>query len=234
VYDGGCSCSALLGDLSKPSIRRIDYMIKAIVRATLLAFALPLLLNATHILKDDILKPEVSKLINTMGDELASKTGIHAYVVATNEQFPVGYNLVEYSKKYESSMSKPYVLFIMAPWARIIENSDTTGRVGFIASSDEVKGLYDYNSVRDAALDVVTVKDSNSEEDKHNIGVLQAFSELADNIAEAKSVQMTTTIPNETRTMVWVLRIIIYIGSILVLWLFILRPIYTRIKYGKK
>jgi len=83
-------------------------------------------------------------------------------------------------------------------------------------------------------LDVVTVKDSNSEEDKHNIGVLQAFSELADNIAEAKSVQMTTTIPNETRTMVWVLRIIIYIGSILVLWLFILRPIYTRIKYGKK
>lgn len=209
-------------------------MIKAIVRATLLAFALPLLLNATHILKDDILKSEVSKLINTMGDELVEKTGINAYVIATNEQFPVGYNLVEYSKKYESSMSKPYVLFIMAPRALISEKTDVTGRVGFIPSSDKVKSLYDYNRVRDAALDVVTVKDSNTDEDKHNIGVLQGFSELSDNIAEAKSVEMTTTIPNETRYMVWVLRIIIYIGSFLVLWLFVLRPLYTRIKNGKK
>ena len=45
-------------------------MFKAKVRATLLALALPLLLNATHILKDDILKIEASKLINEMGDEL--------------------------------------------------------------------------------------------------------------------------------------------------------------------
>lgn len=209
-------------------------MIKAIVRATLLAFALPLLLNATHILKDDILKPEASKLINEMGDELAAKTGVNAYVVATNEQFPVGYNLIEYSKKYESSMSEPYVLFIMAPRALITKKADVSGRVGFIPSSDEVKDLYDYNRVRDAALDVITVKDSNTDEDKHNIGVLQAYSELADNIAEAKSVKMTTTIPNETRSMIWVLRIIIYIGSILVLWLFVLKPIYTRIKNGRQ
>ena len=48
-------------------------MIKAIVRATLLAFVLPLLLNATHILKDDILKLEASQLINEMGDELRCK-----------------------------------------------------------------------------------------------------------------------------------------------------------------
>lgn len=209
-------------------------MIKAIVRATLLAFALPLLLNATHILKNDILKPEASKLINEMGDELVTKTGVHAYVVATNEQFPVGYNLVEYSKKYEGSMSEPYVLFIMAPRALITEKTDVTGRVGFIASSDNVKSFYDYNRVRDAALDVITVKDSNTDEDKHNIGVLQAYSELADNIAEAKSVKMTTTIPNETRSMIWVLRIIIYIGSFLVLWLFVLKPIYTRIKNGRQ
>lgn len=209
-------------------------MIKAIVRATLLAFALPLLLNASHILKNDILKVEVTELIDKMGNELLAKTDVSVYVVATNEHFPVGFNLVEYSKKYESSMSKPYVLFIMAPWARITENSDATGRVGFIASSEEVRKLYNYKKVRDAAIDIVTVKDSNSEEDKHNIGVLQAYSELADNIAEAKSVKMTTTIPNETQSMVWVLRIIIYIGSILVLWLFFLRPLYARIKNGKK
>jgi len=209
-------------------------MFKAQVRATLLALVLPLLLNATHILKDDILKIEASQLINEMGDELFSKTGINGYVIATNEHFPVGFNLVEYSKKYEKSMSKPYVLFIFAPQARITEELETKGRVGLIPSSDQVRSLYDYNTVRDAAVDVVSSKDSNSDEDKHNIGVIQAFSELAEGIAESKGIELTKTIPNETRYMVWGLSIFVYIGSLLVLWMFVLRPLYMRIKNGKK
>ena len=209
-------------------------MFKAQVRATLLALVLPLLLNATHILKDDILKIEASQRINKMGDELFSKTGINGYVIATNEHFPVGFNLVEYSKKYEAQMSKPYVLFIFAPQARITEETETKGRVGLIPSSDEIRHLYDYDDVRDAAVDIVSTKDSNSDEDKHNIGVLQAFSELAEGIAQSKGVELTTTIPNETRYMVWGLSAFVYIGSLLVLWIFILRPLYMRIKHGKK
>jgi hypothetical protein len=209
-------------------------MFKAQVRATLLALVLPLLLNATHILKDDILKIEASQRINEMGDELFSKTGINGYVIATNEHFPVGFNLVEYSKKYEAQMSKPYVLFIFAPQARITEETETKGRVGLIPSSDTIRHLYDYDDVRDAAVDIVSIKDSNSDEDKHSIGVIQAFSELAEGIAQSKGIELTTTIPNETRYMVWGLRIIIYFGSLLVLWMFILRPLYMRIKNGKK
>jgi hypothetical protein len=209
-------------------------MFKALVRATLLALSLPLLLNATHILKDDILKIEASKLINEMGDELFAKTGISGYVIATNEHFPVGFNFVEYSKKFEKDMSKPYVLFIFAPQAKITEKTEMKGRVGLIPSSDEVRSLYDYNRVRDAGVDVVAVKDSNEDEDKHNIGVLQAFSELADNIAESKGIELTKTIPNETQTMVWILRFFIYIGSILVLWIYVIRPRYMRIKNGRK
>ena len=208
-------------------------MIKALVRVTLLALSLPLLLNATHILKDDILKLEASKLINKMGDELFEKTGINGYVIATNEHFPVGFNFVEYSKKYEKEMSKPYVLFIFASQAKITDEIEMKGRVGLIPSSEEIRSLYDYHRVRDAAVNVVSVKDSNTDEDKHNIGVLQAFSELADNIAKAKSVKMTTTIPNETQTIVWVLRVIIYFGAILVLWIYALRPLYMRIKNGR-
>ena len=209
-------------------------MFKAKVRATLLALALPLLLNATHILKDDILKIEASQLINEMGDELFSKTGINGYVIATNEHFPVGFNLVEYSKKYEERMSKPYVLFIFAPQASITEEIEMKGRVGLIPSSDDLRSLYDYNAVRDAAVDIVSTKDKNTDEDKHNIGVIQAYSELADDIAESKGIELTKTIPNETRYMVWGLSVFVYIGSILVLWLFAIRPIYMRIKNGKK
>ena len=209
-------------------------MFKAQVRATLLALALPLLLNATHILKDDILKLEASQLINQIGDELFSKTGINGYVIATNEHFPVGFNLVEYSKKYEERMSKPYVLFIFAPQASITEEIEMKGRVGLIPSSDDLRDLYDYNDVRDAAVDVVSTKDKNSDEDKHNIGVIQAFSELAEGIAESKGIELTKTISNDTRYMVWGLKVLIYIGSILVLWMFAIRPIYMRIKNGKK
>ncbi|GIT99249.1 hypothetical protein [Sulfurovum sp. TSL1] len=209
-------------------------MFKAKVRATLLALVLPLLLNATHILKDDILKIEAAQLINEMGDELFSKTGINGYVIATNEHFPVGFNLVEYSKKYEAQMSKPYVLFIFAPQARITDQIETKGRVGLIPSSDDLRSLYDYDDVRDAAVNIVASKDSNSDEDKHNIGVLQAFSELAEGIARSKGVELSKTIPNETRYMVWGLSVLIYIGSLLVLWLFAIRPLYIRMKHGKK
>jgi hypothetical protein len=210
-------------------------MNKAIVRATLLALLFPLLLNATtHTLRNDLLKLEAVQLIDTMGDELYAKTGVNAYVVATNEHFQEKFNLVTYSKQYEAKLSKPYVLFIFAPYAKITKESDARGRIGIIPSSDALKSMYNYNDVRDAAIKIVALKDSNTQEDKFNVGVLQAYSELADNIARAKNVTLKSTIKDEMSTMVLILRIIIYTGSLLVLWMFFLRPLYMRIKNGKK
>jgi hypothetical protein len=103
-----------------------------------------------------------------------------------------------------------------------------------IPSSDDLRDLYDYNDVRDAAVDVVSTKDKNSDEDKHNIGVIQAFSELAEGIAKSKGIELTKTISNDTRYMVWGLSVLVYIGSLLVLWMFVLRPLFMRIKNGKK
>ncbi len=209
-------------------------MFKVKVRFALLALLLPLLLNATHILKDDILKPEASKLIEEMADELISKTGINGYVVATNENFPQGFNLVEYSKKYEANVSKPYVMLIFAPNAVITAKSGEKGRVALIPSSKELISLYDKSDVMDATIDVIAAKDKNTKEDKFNIGVVQGFSELADQIADSKNVEMTTTLPNETRYIIKVLQVIVITGALLVFWMFMFRPIYMRIKNGKK
>ena len=209
-------------------------MFKAQVRFALLALLLPLLLNATPILKDDILKPEASKLIEKIADELVSKTGINGYVVATNENFTQGFNLVEYSKKYEANISKPYVMLIFAPNAIITAKSETKGRVALIPSSENLTELYDKSDVIDSTIDVVAVKDKNTKEDKYNIGIYQGFSELADQIADSKNIEMTTTIPNETRYIIKVLQIIVIIGALLVFWMFMFRPLYMRIKNGKK
>jgi len=214
-------------------------MKKAQVRASMLAvlalWMLPLLLNATtHTLRNDLLKLEATKLIDEMGDELQAKTGIHAYAIATNEHFPERFNLVEYSKQYEAKLSKPYVLFIFAPYATIIKGSDTRGRVGIIPSSDDVRKLYHYNEVRDAGIDIVALKDSNTDEDKFNVGVLQAYSELADNIAASKDVKLTTTIPDEIGPIVTVLRVLVYTGTLILLWIFVFRPLWIRKKDEKK
>ncbi|MEN8304526.1 MAG: hypothetical protein ABFQ64_10705 [Campylobacterota bacterium] len=209
-------------------------MFKVQVRFALLALLLPLLLNATHILKDDILKPEAVKLIDSMADELLSKTGIHGYVIATNENFPERFNLVQYSSKYEANVSKPYVLMIFAPNAVVTVKSGEKGRVAVLPSSKEIAALYDKSDVMDATIDVIAAKDKNSIEDKHNIGVVQGFSELADQIAESKNVEMTTTLPNETRLVVGILQVIVLIGAALVFWMFIFRPLYMRMKNGKE
>jgi hypothetical protein len=209
-------------------------MFKAQVRFALLALLLPLLLNATHILKNDLLNPEASKLIEEMGNELVSKTGINGYVIATNENFVEKFNLVEYSKKYEANVSKPYVMLIFAPNAVITAKAETTGRVALITSSKELTKLYDKSDVMDATIDVVAVQDKNTKEDKYNIGIVQGFSELADQIASSKNVEMTTTLPNETKIIITVLRVIVIIGALLIFWMFFFRPIYMRIKNGKK
>ena len=209
-------------------------MIKVQVRYALLALLLPLLLNATHILKDDLLRLNASKLIEKMGDELFSKAGINEYVVATNEHFSEGFNLVTYSKKYEANTSKPYVILIFAPNAIITKESGQKGRVALIPSSDKIRKLYNKNDVMDATIDVVASKDKNTKEDKFNIGIVQGFSELADQIAASKNLKLKTTIPNETRTFIGYMKILVYIGTFFVLWIFILRPLWMRIKNGKK
>ena len=200
-------------------------MFKVKVRATLLALFLPFFLHAAHVLNPELLKPEASKLIEEMGNELFAKTGIQGYVVTTNDALPRGTSMVEYVKRFESKVSKPYIIFVFAPHDK---------RVGLVPSNEALTALYDAGDVKSAAIDIVAVKDKNTLEDKYNIGIVQAFSELADQIADAKGIKLTSTIPNDTRTFMFVLKIIILFGSSLVLWMFILRPLYMRIKNGKK
>lgn len=210
-------------------------MVRATVRLALLAFILPLILSAnSYTLKNNLLKLEVVKLIDNIANELESKTGISTYVIATNEKFDVGYNFIEYSNKFSSEMSKPYVLLVFAPNAKILEGMEQTGRVGIIPSDESIGTLYDYEDVKDAAIGVVSLNDKNSDEDKHNIAVAQAFSELADNIANTKGIELKNTIPNDTQVMVWILRFFIYFGSIFVFWIFIGRSLYERIIGVKK
>jgi cytochrome bd-type quinol oxidase subunit 1 len=125
-------------------------------------------------------------------------------------------------------------LFIFAPYATITKKSDTYGRVGIIPSSEKVRSLYDYDDVRDAAINIVAIKDSNTPEDKFNIGILQGYSVLADNIAAAKGIKLEKTIPDEMGVMVTILRVLVYTGTLILLWIFVFRSLWMRMRNGKK
>jgi hypothetical protein len=198
----------------------------------LLAVLLPLLLHASYFIKNDLIAPDASAKVEEMGNELHAKTGISAYVIASNEHFPAAFNLVAYSKQFEQNLSKPYVILIFAPNAKITKTSEEAGRVGLIPSSKELASLYDRGDVFDATVDVVAAKDKNTPQDKYTIGILQGYSELADEIAKSKGVELTTTIPNETRTIIGLLKYLVILGTILVLWILVIRPIVMRMKHG--
>ncbi len=206
-------------------------MIYARARFALLALFLPFLLHATVILKNDLLNKQASEFIERIGKELVEKTGVHVYLVATNEAFPEKYNLVAYSKRYEANASKPYVMMIFAPQATILKDIDQKGRVAIIPSSDDVAAMLDKSEIMDATVDVVASIDKNKAEDKHAIGMVQGISTIADQIAAAKGVTLTQTI-KDSRQGLWVLKILVIIGALIVAWIFLVRPIISRKRNG--
>ena len=208
-------------------------MEKAKVGLSLLAFLLPLLLNSTNFIKNDLLTPKASKIVEDIGNELTSKTGIYSYVIATNRVFPERFNLVEYVMDMDKQLSKPFVVLVFAPNAIITNKSGERGRVGLISSSKDIASLYDSATVKDYAIGVVASKDKNSKEDKYNIGIVQSYSELADQIAYSKDIKMTKTIPNETHTVVTILKYIVLIGTVLLVWIFFIRPRIEKAKNGE-
>jgi len=205
-------------------------MLQTRARLALLALLLPFLLHANTFLRNDLLNKAAVDFTETISKELTDKTGVHAYVVATNEHFPVGYNLVEYAKRYEANVSKPYVIFIFAPYARITETTKQTGRVALVPSSKEVAALYDKNAVYDDAVGIVAKPDKdNKMEDKYAIGIVQGYSTLSDQIAEAKGISLAHTI-KEARQGIWIVQALVFLGTAVVLWIFYIRPMFNKRK----
>jgi len=205
-------------------------MLKRLLRATFVALLFPFFLQASFILKNSNLKPEAVSLIEKMGTELTQKTNISVYLLDTNESFPIGFNFVEYTKKYSKEMNQPSILFIFAPQAKITAITEITGRVALVPSEDTLRKLYDNSPVQNAVLDVITVLDKNSISDKYNIGMVQGYSELCDQIADAKDVELMSTIPNDTHYVILGFRVILLIGLILVAWIYFFEPILLRFK----
>jgi hypothetical protein len=206
---------------AQPSFRRLTMV--AAARATLLMLLFTFFPQARYLFNDHLLSPNTVELIEKIGAEFHSKTGMNVYVVATNDRVGRGVSLFDYIGKYEESLSKPYVVLLFAPNSK---------RIGLIPSDPGLKKLYDASEVKRYAIRIVSSVDSNSMRSKYDLAVVQAYSELSDEIAEKKGIHLENTVKNESGWLIKGVTWIVYVGSLLVFWVYFGRPIYRRMRYG--
>jgi hypothetical protein len=198
---------------------------KVVARATLLLLLLTFSISSKYLLNDHIITPKASEIIEKIGSELAGKCDINAYVIATHDKLGRGVNLYDYIKKYAKQLSEPYVALIFAPNSK---------RIGIIVSDKRLENYYDASKVKSFATRIIGSVDSNSMQSKYDVGVVQAYSELADEIAQKKAVHLKNTIKDDDSILIKIVTWLVYLGSVLVFWVYFFRPIYMRIRNGKE
>lgn len=201
-------------------------MNKTFARLTLLVLLLTSTIFANPIINDVFLNEKAKKIVIDISTELKSKSGINTYLYTTNDNIDRGVSMYDYAKKFDSNLSKPYIILIFAP---------NNKRIGIIPSSDDLKSMYDESEVKDNAINVLKDEnDGNKLEDKYNIAITQSFSELAEEVASSKGIELKSILPNESHLIVNILRVIIYMGALAVFWIFLGRGVYQRFKNGRK
>ena len=208
-------------------------MTKALARVTLLAWLLSLSISAHFLVNDYLITPKASVVLEKMSQELTKKTGITAYAIATTQKLQEGSNLYAYAKQYESNLSKPFVIMIFAPNAIIKSSISQTGRLGLIPSSESLKSAYDHREVLHYFNAFIGSKDSNSLQSKYDVAMLQAYSELADELAAYKGVTLESTFKEGSSWIVTFFAWIVRIGAVLLFWIYFGRPFYRRMRYGR-
>ena len=198
---------------------------RQIAGVTLLMLLLTFSLSAHYLINDHLISPKAGDVIEKIGAELQQKTGIHAYVIASNDRLEKRANLYEYVKKYEKHLSKPWVAILFLP---------NNKRLGILVSDPDLKKAYKDSQVKRYAIDILGSADSNSMQSKYDVAMVQAYSELADELAASKGVKLTQTIKNEGQWLIKIITWLVYLGAVLVFWGYFGRPIYMRIRHGKQ
>ncbi len=195
-------------------------------RATLLVLLLSTFpLSANYLINDHLISPKAGELIEKIGTELSQKTGIHAYVIASNDRMAKQANLYEYIGKYKTKLHEPWITILFLP---------NNKRLGILVSEKRLRSLYDDGEVKRYAIEILGSADSNSQQSKYDVAMVQAYSELADEIAAKKGKILENTIKSEGHWVITLVTWLVYLGAILVFWVYFGRPIYMRIRNGKQ
>ncbi|MEA1919868.1 MAG: hypothetical protein U9N52_08520, partial [Campylobacterota bacterium] len=180
----------------------------------------------SYIHKDEVVFLDyVNTEVNAIGKELKEKSGIGLYVVALKE-LPVGMSIVDYEKKIMQELQEPAVLLVLSEFDKQID---------IMARPQELYNLFDKDQVLSpmpnsgTILPILTMKakDATTAE-KFGAAIQNGYTDLADQIATSKNIELTTVPGNANKEVFMVLRIVFYGMILYALYLFIKRKYVMR------
>ena len=174
-------------------------------------------LNAKSLFNDHLVSPKAADVIEKIGSEFRDKTSVNEYLITTNGKIPRGVSVYEYIKKY--SISEPYIGIVFAPNSK---------RIHIVASNKELLQKLDKDKILDYAIKVIASKDSNSLQSKFDVGLVQAFSELADQFVDTKGIKLNSTIKSSGRWVLTIVNSLIIVGSLIVIWIYFISPYFRK------
>jgi hypothetical protein len=144
-----------------------------------------------------------------MGDELFSKTGISTAIVAKNSLNKSRF--LELKSSYLKELKAPYVLWMFAKNYRD-EDSNRTGKLNVLLSSDDLKGKFDESSMFSpfggSFTKLIVIQKSKS--DPTGAAFLNGYADLTDMLASSYGIKLDSSIGNETKTTMDIIRVFFY------------------------
>jgi hypothetical protein len=183
-------------------------------------------LFANYLYKDEVVFLDyVNEDINTIGKELHEKTGIGLYVAVIKE-LPKNTTIVEYEKELIKELPQPAILLTLSEYDKQID---------ILARPQELYDLFDKSQVLSpmpnsgTILPILTMKAKKATiAEKFGAAIQNGYTDIADQIAQNKKVELKSIPGNANKEVFMVLRILFYGFILYALYLFIKRKYVMR------
>jgi len=166
---------------------------------------------------DKLINDATLNKIKQMGDELYEKTGVTTVLVIkkhlTKKEF------LEIKNRYLKELKAPYVLWI---FSKTYMDRDEIG-INQMFNSKDLDDKFDKESLfspfRGSFTKLIVIKKSKS--DPTSAAFLNGYADLTDMLAKSYGVKLNSSIGDESRSFMYILRILFYLSLLYFAWLFI-------------
>ena len=250
----GC-LHTLRGFNTKSSFYRLGISLKFLTRglyALILTIFINTTLTAQYLYKDEVLlNSSFQNEINTLGAELYEKTGISLRIVMI-KKLPKDMSIVEYEKEIMKDFNEPTILLgfsqldtqvdILANDSALYEYFDKRQVLSPVSSPVQafiisvinarsfdgfVEGLSNYGGT---ILPILSLKNKESESDlgKFSAGMYNGYSDIAEQIAKNKDVELIHSAGNTNKDTLFVVKIVFYSLLSYAIFMYFKRKLYIK------
>ncbi len=252
----GC-LHTLCGVYTKSPFRRLGNSLNFLQRGLYaliltIVFQNTLIAQTQYLYKDEVLSNDKFRNeINVLGQELQEKTGIALRIIMI-KKLPDGVSIVEYEKEVMKDFDEPTILLsfseldtqvdILANDPSLYEYFDKRQVLSPVSSPVQafiisvinarsfdgfVEGLSNYGGT---ILPILSLRNKESESDagKFSAGMYNGYTDIAEQIAETKNVELIHSAGNTNKDTLMIVKILFYSVVLYAIYMYIRKKLYIR------